>query len=103
MGREILNRIKHIAALAIVFALTSLGMTVGAQQRPYRLSDQQVKDLVIQEDGAQTILDAEMEMTRKDSAGAPERRRQQLARDFERTNRGWKIINITPREFFRPL
>ncbi|MBI3894884.1 MAG: hypothetical protein HY313_03030 [Acidobacteria bacterium] len=57
----------------------------------------------IRENSAQTILEAEMEMTRKDSAGQAERRRQQLVIDFELTNRGWKIINITPRDFFRPL
>lgn len=57
----------------------------------------------IQEDRAQTILDAEMELTRKDSAAPPERRRQQLVIDFERTPRGWRIVNITPGEFFRPL
>lgn len=57
----------------------------------------------IQQNSAQTILDAEMEMTRKDSAAPVERRRQQVVIDFERTSRGWKIINITPREFFRPL
>jgi hypothetical protein len=57
----------------------------------------------IQEDRAQSIIDAEMELTRKDSAAQPERRRQQLVIDFERTPRGWKIVNITPRDFFRPL
>ncbi|MGH9786053.1 MAG: hypothetical protein ACRD88_17930 [Terriglobia bacterium] len=57
----------------------------------------------IQEDRARTILDAEMELTRKDSAAPPERRRQQIVIDFERTPRGWRIVNITPREFFRPL
>ena len=57
----------------------------------------------IQEERAQTILDAAMELTRKDSAAPPERRRQQIVIDFERTTRGWKIVNITPREFFRPL
>lgn len=57
----------------------------------------------IKEESAQTVIDAEMEMTRKDSAGQLERRRQQLVIDFQRTSRGWKIINITPREFFRPL
>ena len=41
-----MKRMRHGFALAIVFALTSLSMTVGAQQRPYRLSDQQVKDLL---------------------------------------------------------
>ncbi|OFW32298.1 MAG: hypothetical protein A3J28_19025 [Acidobacteria bacterium RIFCSPLOWO2_12_FULL_60_22] len=57
----------------------------------------------IKEESAQTVIDAEMEMTRKDSAGQLERRRQQLVIDFQRTSRGWKITNITPREFFRPL
>ena len=57
----------------------------------------------IKEDSAQTMIDAEMELTRKDSARQPERRRQQLVIDFERTSRGWKIVNITPRDFFRPL
>ena len=57
----------------------------------------------IKEDAAQTVIDAEMELTRKDSATPPERRRQQLVIDFERTTRGWKIVNITPRDFFRPL
>jgi len=58
---------------------------------------------IVKEDSAQTILDAEMEMTRKDSAVPAERRKQQVTIDFERTSRGWKIINITPRDFFRPL
>ena len=57
----------------------------------------------LKEDSAQTMIDAEMELTRKDSATQPERRRQQLVIDFERTTRGWKIVNITPRDFFRPL
>ena len=57
----------------------------------------------VKEDAAQMIIDAEMELTRKDSASQPERRRQQIVIDFARTARGWKIINITPRDFFRPL
>ena len=57
----------------------------------------------VKETSAQTMIDAEMELTRKDSASPPERRRQQLVIDFERTSRGWKIVNITPRDFFRPL
>jgi hypothetical protein len=57
----------------------------------------------IKEDKAQTIVDADMELVRKDSAGQLDRRRQQLVIDFELTSRGWKIINITPRDFFRPL
>ena len=57
----------------------------------------------IKEDTAQTIVDAEMEITRKDAGGQLDRRRQQIVIDFARTSRGWKIVNITPREFFRPL
>jgi hypothetical protein len=57
----------------------------------------------VKEDTAQTILDAEMEMTRKDSAVPAERRNQQITVDLERTSRGWKITNITPRDFFQPL
>ncbi len=57
----------------------------------------------VKEDSAQTIVDAEMELSRKESAGQLDRRRQQIVIDFELTSRGWKIINITPRDFFRPL
>ena len=44
-----------------------------------------------------------MELARKDAAGQVERRRQQLELEFRRTRRGWRIINITPRNFFEPL
>ena len=57
----------------------------------------------VKEDTAQTILDAEMEMTRKDSAVPTQRRKQQITIDLARTSRGWKITNITPRDFFQPL
>jgi hypothetical protein len=57
----------------------------------------------VQENRAQTTIDAEMELTRKDSAAPPQRRRQQIVIDFELTTRGWRIVNITPRDFFRPL
>ena len=57
----------------------------------------------IKENNAQTIIDADMELTRKDSAGQLDRRRQQVVIDFEATSRGWKIVNISPRDFFRPL
>jgi hypothetical protein len=56
----------------------------------------------VQEGSAQVMIDAEMEMTRKDAANQVQQRRQQLTVDFENTSRGWKIINITPREFFQP-
>ena len=57
----------------------------------------------VKEDSAQTIIDAEMEMSRKDSAAQLQHRRQQMVIDFQLTDRGWKIINITPRDFFQPL
>jgi hypothetical protein len=57
----------------------------------------------IHESSAQTIVDADMEISRKDSAGQLDRRRQQIVIDFELTSRGWKIVNITPRDIFRPL
>ena len=57
----------------------------------------------IKQDSAQTVIDAQMELTRKDSAAQPQRRSQQIVIDFEMTGRGWKIINITPRDFFQPL
>ncbi|OFV98222.1 MAG: hypothetical protein A3F68_10005 [Acidobacteria bacterium RIFCSPLOWO2_12_FULL_54_10] len=57
----------------------------------------------IRESSAQTILDAEMEISRNDAAGQTDRRHQQIVIDFELTSRGWKIVNITPRDFFTPL
>ena len=57
----------------------------------------------VKDDTAQTVLDAEMEMTRKDSAVPAQRRTQQITIDLAKTSRGWKIVNVTPREFFQPL
>jgi hypothetical protein len=37
---------SHIVALAAVFALTGVSVIVAAQQRPNRVSDQQVADLL---------------------------------------------------------
>ena len=55
-----------------------------------------------EKDRARSRVDAEMELARKDAAGQTERRRQQLEFEFERTRRGWRITNITPRTFFEP-
>jgi len=52
---------------------------------------------------AQMALDGEMELARKDGVGQLSRRRQQLVIDWEYTRRGWRIINITPRNYFQPL
>jgi hypothetical protein len=57
----------------------------------------------IHESSAQTIVDADMEISRNNSAGQRDRRHQQIVIDFELTSRGWKIVNITPRDFFNPL
>jgi len=51
---------------------------------------------------AQVAADADMELSKKDSMAAPQRRKQQLTFDFEWTNRGWMIDNISPRSFFNP-
>jgi hypothetical protein len=52
---------------------------------------------------AQSMVDAEMELGRRDAAQKLQRRRQQLVIDFQWTRRGWRITNITPRDYFRPL
>lgn len=52
---------------------------------------------------AQMALDGDMELARKDGAGQLARRRQQVVVEFEYTRRGWKIINLTPRDYFKPL
>ena len=54
-------------------------------------------------DQAELVLDAEMEMTRKDSTLQAQQRKQQITIDLARTSRGWKIVNIIPRGFFEPL
>lgn len=51
----------------------------------------------------QAMVDAEMELSRRDAARPVQRRRRQLLLDFERTPRGWRITNITPRTYFEPL
>jgi hypothetical protein len=51
---------------------------------------------------AQAAVDASMDLTKKNSMAAPQRRQQQLTFDFEWTDRGWQIDNITPRSFFNP-
>jgi hypothetical protein len=51
---------------------------------------------------AQAAVDATMELVKKDSMAPPSRRNAQITFDFEWTNRGWKIVNITPRSFFQP-
>jgi hypothetical protein len=51
---------------------------------------------------AQVAADCDMELAKKDSNAAPQRRKQQITFDFEWTNRGWMIDNISPRSFFNP-
>jgi hypothetical protein len=52
---------------------------------------------------ARTVLDAEMELTRLDSALPTQHRQEKLTIDLEQTSHGWKIVNIVPRDFFEPL
>ena len=54
------------------------------------------------EGAAQSSVDAQMELVKKDSMAPPTRRNSQVTFDFEWTNRGWKIVNITPRSYFQP-
>jgi hypothetical protein len=51
---------------------------------------------------AQSSVDSTMELVKKDSVAPPTRRNGQVTFDFEWTNRGWKITNITPRSYFQP-
>jgi hypothetical protein len=51
---------------------------------------------------AQSAVDSTMELVKKDSMAPPTRRNAQVTFDFEWTNRGWKIVNITPRSYFQP-
>jgi signal transduction histidine kinase len=37
---------RHAVVLAVVLAFASFGLTMASQQRPYRVTDQQLKDLV---------------------------------------------------------
>ncbi len=63
----------------------------------------QVDSALPAQDKARTVVEAEMEVSRRDAAGQVERRRQELVVDFERTRRGWRIVNLTPRSYFEPL
>src|SRR3970040_2538994 len=88
MGREFMKRMRHSFALAIVFAFTSLGMIVGAQQQPYRLSDQQVKDLLSRiekdTDTFRPNLDRALDRSRIDG-NRKEDNINQFVKDFEQS------------------
>lgn len=51
---------------------------------------------------ATMIVDAEMIFSRRDRPGVDQRRRDRMQLDFVWTAQGWKIYQITPREFFLP-
>jgi len=51
---------------------------------------------------ATMIADAEMIYSRRDRPGTDQRRRDRIQFDFVLTREGWKIYQITPREFFLP-
>lgn len=66
---EMVNRMRHVISLAVVFALASLGLTVQAQ-RPYRLNDQQVQQIIRRienrTDVFRSSLDAALDRSRMD-------------------------------------
>lgn len=52
---------------------------------------------------AQIVLDAEMELSRRDAAGQTRRRTERLKMELQRTPRGWRVTDLSPRSFFEPL
>lgn len=52
---------------------------------------------------SQMTIDGDMEVARKDAVGQVTRRRMQLVVEFQYTKRGWRITNLTPRNYFEPL
>jgi hypothetical protein len=63
----------------------------------FRESSNEVKG-----DRAVVTVDAEMSYATKDAPQRPQRRRQRIQFDFQRTDKGWKIFEISPRNFFTP-
>ncbi len=53
-------------------------------------------------DHATLIVDGEMVFTAKDRPGQEQRRRERIQFDFVYTGKGWKIYEISPRQFFTP-
>ena len=72
---EMVNRMRHVISLAVVFALASLGLTVQAQ-RPYRLNDQQVQQIIRRienrTDVFRSSLDAALDRSRMDGTNREE-------------------------------
>ncbi len=54
-------------------------------------------------DRAQVVIDAEIELSRRDAAGQTRRRSERLKMELQRTERGWRITVLSPRSFFEPL
>ncbi|HEX8845519.1 MAG TPA: YMGG-like glycine zipper-containing protein [Pyrinomonadaceae bacterium] len=82
-----MNRIKQIFSLALVFAFAALSMTVAqAQRRPYRATDQQVRQLISRIESRTDIfrgsLDSALNRSRVDSTRT-EDDINQFVRDFE--------------------
>jgi hypothetical protein len=55
-----------------------------------------------QERKVRSVLEAELELARKDGASQVVRRRKQLVLELERGRRGWRITRLTPPAFFDP-
>ncbi len=51
---------------------------------------------------ASAIVEFQMEAIPVAGSGTPMRREQQIQLELERTQKGWKIVDVRPREFFAP-
>ena len=56
----------------------------------------------VKEDRAVMIVDAEMQFSPRSDPSRQQRRSTQITFDFQRTPKGWKITEISPRSFFLP-
>lgn len=56
----------------------------------------------VQGDRAILIVDAEMVYSTKRNPAREQKRKERIQFDFNRTNKGWKIFEVTPRRFFTP-
>ena len=69
-----MNRIRQIFSVALVFALAGLSLTAEAQRRPYRATDQQVRQLIRRienrTDLFRSSLDAALDRSRIDNTRA---------------------------------
>lgn len=78
-------------------ALTSLMRQTLERRVHFRESSWEVKG-----DRASITVDAEMILTARTRNRAQQRRRERIQFDFVKTEKGWKVLQISPRAFFAP-